>query len=324
MRKTAYKIADKFVAERLDKYVAAESGLSRAYVQKLIKAGLLVVNSVVEKANYKIKYGDHIEVTIPEETPSILIPEDIPIEILWEDEHIIAVNKPPQMVVYPAAGHKGGTLLNALISRCEKLASIGGALRPGIVHRLDKDTSGVMVVAKSDIAYINLTRQFRERAVEKHYTALLYGNLSKDSGVIKTTIGRSLSDRKKMTARVRKGMNRSGSYKGKEAITEFNVLKRFGFATLTAVKIITGRTHQIRVHFAASGHPVLGDKTYGKKTAVKLRHKTVSFNRQMLHAHSIKFKHPVTGQPIELTAPIPGDMEKAVEDIVQTVQNSSN
>lgn len=305
MKKITYAIPPDTKTERLDIYISLKSGLSRARIQNLIKQGLVLVNLKKQKASYKIRRSDRIEVTVPPEPEAVLIPEDIPLDIIYEDEHIIVVNKPTGMVVYPAAGHHSGTLMNALIFRSKKLASIGRPLRPGVVHRLDKDTSGIIVVAKDDTAYLNLCKQFRERGVEKHYLALLYGSLKKDKGEITTPIGRAISNRKKMSTRTRKG---------KQAVTQFEVIKRFRSATFVKVRIITGRTHQIRVHFASSGHPVLGDKLYGKKVEVEAKER-ISFPRQMLHAHSLKFKHPINGEPLEFTAPIPEDMEKAVEEL---------
>lgn len=306
MKKIAYIVTPETKSERLDIYISLKSGLSRARVQTLTKQGLILVNYKHKKASYKIRSGDQIKLTIPDEPVAMLVPQDIPLDVIYEDEYIIIVNKPAGMVVYPAAGHKSGTLMNALIFRCGGLASIGAPLRPGIVHRLDKDTSGVMVVAKDDTAYTNLIKQFKEREIEKHYLALLYGGLKKDRGEISTAIGRAISDRKKMSTKTRKG---------KDAITQFEVIKRFKSATLTKVKILTGRTHQIRVHFAALGNPVLGDKTYGKKTVIKFAQKTITFNRQMLHAHSLKFRHPVTGNFLEFTASMPEDMGKAMEKL---------
>lgn len=310
MAKLSYTVCPENKLKRLDSFVSSKSGLSRSHVQKLVKQGLLIVNSQIEKASYKVKNGDLIKLTIPEEA-SLIIPENIPLEVIWEDKNVIVINKPPYMIVYPATGHKSGTLLNALSQHLGsgKLASTGIPLRPGVVHRLDKDTSGLIVFAKDNPAYLNLVKQFTEREVEKHYLALLYGNLKKDSGEINTVIGRSISDRKKMSTRTKKG---------KEAVTQFEVIERFKFATLAKIKIITGRTHQIRVHFASLGNPVLGDKTYGKKTVVKFGQRTISFNRQMLHAYSLKFKHPATGQPIELTAPMPEDMKKAIKELQDT------
>lgn len=306
MKKIISTVKQEDKRERLDTYISSKSGLSRSYIQRLIKKGLILVNSHPEKSSYKIRPGDVIKLTIPDEQPLTLIPEDMPLDVVWEDRHIIVVNKPPYMVMYPSAGHKNGTLLNALISKCRKLASSGAPLRPGVVHRLDKETSGLIVFAKNNAAYLSLIKKFKEREIEKHYLALLYGKLKTDRGEISSAIGRSVSDRKKMSTKTRQG---------KEAVTMFEVIKRFKSATLAKVRIITGRTHQIRVHFAASGHPVLGDKTYGKKTFINLGQKTINFHRQMLHAYNLKFLHPVTEQPLEFTAPMPEDIKKAIEEL---------
>jgi 23S rRNA pseudouridine1911/1915/1917 synthase len=306
MKKNTYNVTPETKGDRLDIFISSKKRLTRSYIHKLIKQGFITVNSRKVKAGYKVREGDLIEVTVPDEPEGILVPEDIPVEILWEDEYIIVVNKPPHMVIYPAFGNKSGTLMNALISRCNRLSSIGAPLRPGVVHRLDKDTSGVLVVAKNDTAYFSLVNQFRHRETEKHYMALLFGNLKTDCGEIRAAIGRSVSDRKKMSIKTNRG---------KEAITRFEVIKRFKYATLVKVRIITGRTHQIRVHFASIGNPVLGDSTYGKKTALELGQKTINFDRQMLHACSLKFVHPATGKKMKFTAPMPEDMEMAIEDI---------
>lgn len=306
MKKSTFVITQNTKGERLDLFVSSQSDLTRSQVQKLIRKGFVTVNLRTEKASYKVKGDDMIEFSQPDDQEEILIPEDMPLDIIWQDEHIIVVNKPPHMVTHPAAGNRTGTLMNALASRCEKLASIGAPLRPGVVHRLDKDTSGVIVIAKDDESYYSLIRQFKQREVEKHYVALLYGNLKKDHGDIKVAIGRSVSDRKKMSTRTRRG---------KEAVTQFEVMKRSPSVTLVKIKILTGRTHQIRVHFSSIGHPVLGDRTYGGKTLIKVGQKTAPFSRQMLHAYSIKLKHPVSGEVLEFTAPMPEDMEKAIEEL---------
>lgn len=306
MKKNTYIAGPAAEAERLDSFISSKSDLTRSGIQKLIKLGFITVNARVVKAHYKVKEGDRIDMTQPEEPEGMLVPEDIPLEILREDEYIIVVNKPPHLVIYPAAGNTNGTLMNALVSRCNKLASIGAPLRPGIVHRLDKDTSGVLVIAKENPAHYFLVDQFRHREVDKTYLAILYGNLKSDHGEIKTLIGRSTSDRKKMSVKTRRG---------KEAITRYDVLERFGYATLVKVKILTGRTHQIRVHFASVGNPVLGDRTYGKKTSIKAGTKTISFPRQMLHAYGLKLRHPVTGEDLEIEAPVPEDMKKAIEEL---------
>jgi 23S rRNA pseudouridine1911/1915/1917 synthase len=308
MRKNIYRITAETTTERLDTFISLTSSLTRSFIQKLIRQGLITVNAQKEKAGYRIKEGDYVEMTIPDEPEKILTPEDIPLDIIWEDAYIIAVNKPPHMVIYPAAGNRSGTMMNALISKCKKLSSIGAPLRPGVVHRLDKDTSGVIVIAKDDASYYSLSNQFKKREIEKQYLALLFGNLKDDQGEINVPIGRSESDRKKMSTKARRG---------KEAVTHFHVMKRYPSATLAKIWIVTGRTHQIRVHFASIGNPVLGDKTYGRKTSLKLGQKTINFTRQMLHAYSLKLRHPASGQSLELTVPMPEDMEKAIEEIVQ-------
>ncbi len=306
MNKYIYSVRTGVKSERLDTYLSSKSGLSRAHIQRLARQGMVTVNSRAEKISYRIKRGDKIEFTVPENPELILTPEKIPLEIVWEDENIIVINKPPGMVMYPAAGNKSGTLLNALVSKCSSLASAGAPLRPGVVHRLDKDTSGLIIFAKNDPSYLNLIKQFSERQVEKHYLALLSGRLKKNKGEIKIAIGRSASDRKKMSTKTKKG---------KEAITYYEVIKEFKHAVLAKVRIVTGRTHQIRVHFTAFGHPVLGDRTYGKKITLKTGSKTIMFRRQMLHAYSLNFLHPATGKLMELTAPVPDDMEKAIEEL---------
>lgn len=308
MGKKCYTVELSDKAVRLDTFISSKSGLTRSSVQKLIKHGAVLVNSSAKKAGYRIRPKEMIEVTMPDPAEVSLIPEKIPLDVVFEDEHIIVVNKPPGMVIYPAAGHSSGTLMNALAYRCRKLASIGAPLRPGVVHRLDKDTSGLIVIAKDDDAYHSLVNKFKQKEVEKEYIAIVYGTPKKSSGEIRSQIGRSASDRKRMSTRTRRG---------KEAVTLYEVVTGFKAASLVKVRIITGRTHQIRVHFASSGHPVLGDKTYGKKTAIKFRQKTIHFKRQMLHSHILRFKHPVTGETLKLTAPMPEDMEKAVEELEQ-------
>jgi 23S rRNA pseudouridine1911/1915/1917 synthase len=291
---------------RLDSFVTSASGLTRAHIQKLIQQGLVLVNSEKKRSNYRVKNADEIELTIPPETVETVIPENIPLEVIWEDDVLIVINKPPNMVVHPSAGHRSGTLINALAARCERLSSIGSPLRPGVVHRIDKNTSGLIVVAKDDSAYHDLQKQFKEREVEKYYLALLNGSLGKERGEIRKAIGRSISERKKMSTRTRKG---------KEAVTRFEVVKRMKPATLVKIRLVTGRTHQIRVHCASLGHPVLGDTTYGKKTSLKLSRGMIRFHRQMLHAMSLRFRHPVQGISMEFTAPLPEDMKQALKEL---------
>jgi 23S rRNA pseudouridine1911/1915/1917 synthase len=295
------------ISQRLDIFVSEKTGITRSQVQKLIKEGHILANHKTTSPNYKIRLNDSIIFNRPEEEKEILTPEPIPLNILYEDEHLVIVNKQAGMVVYPAAGHHEGTLLNALAYHCRQLATIGGPLRPGVVHRLDKDTSGVMVIALNDAAYYSLTEQFKQRSINRKYVALVYGNIKADSGEISMKIGRSASDRKKMSTKTKRG---------KDASTSWKVLKRFASSTLIEAKLGTGRTHQIRVHFAAIGHPVLGDKTYGKKVEIEVKYegtrKKIVFPRQMLHAAILGFIHPATGEYMEFSNPLPEDMQERI------------
>ena len=296
--------------KRVDVQTAELSGLTRSQVHNLIEKGLVQVNRLPTKTNYKTRYKDIISITLPEED-RVLGPENIPLEILYIDDFLIVVNKPSDMVIYPAAGHNSGTLLNAIAYHSKKLASVGGPLRPGVVHRLDKDTSGVMVVALEDSAYYNLVEQFRQRSINRKYKALIYGALKRVSGEIVLKIGRSESDRKKMSTKVRKG---------KEAATGWKVIESFPDATLIEAKLGTGRTHQIRVHFSSIGHPVLGDKTYGKKTTLDTGKQKITFPRQMLHAELLGFTHPATGEYMEFRTEMPQDMTGIIALLKNTQQ----
>jgi len=303
MNKTEFHITIEEAGKRVDIQTAELSGLTRSQVHNLIEKGLVQVNNLRTKTNYKTKYKDIISITIPEEEQTLL-PENIPVEILYADDFLIVVNKPPDMVIYPAAGHSSGTLMNAIAYHSRKLASVGGPLRPGVVHRLDKDTSGVMVVALEDSAYYNLVEQFKQRSINRKYKALIYGALKNVSGEIMLKIGRSESDRKKMSTKVRRG---------KEAVTGWKVIERLTYATLIEAKLGTGRTHQIRVHFASIGHPVLGDRTYGKKTTLETGKRKITVPRQMLHAELLGFTHPATGEYMEFRTDMPQDMIGIVE-----------
>jgi len=295
------------VGERIDTFLAKKTGITRSQVQKYIMSGAVFVNEMSVSRNYRLKMNDEITFSVAEEEGEGLMSEPIPVDVLYKDEYVIVVNKPAGMVVYPAAGHSRGTLMNALAYHCANLAAIGGPLRPGVVHRLDKDTSGVMVVALSDRAYYELVSQFTERTINRRYKALVYGSLKEDEGEISLRIGRSPSDRKKMSTRAKKG---------REARTRWKVLKRFVSSTLIEVQLGTGRTHQIRVHFASIGHPVLGDRTYGKKTELGMSGRgKISFPRQMLHAELLGFIHPATGQYLEFTSPLPEDMAQKIKEL---------
>lgn len=295
------------VGQRLDIFITSKTSITRSQIQKLIEDGSVLVNSRIVSQNYRVKTNDVITLTISGKETESLIPEPIPLEILYKDDYLVVVNKPAGMVVYPSAGHNQGTLMNALSHHCKKLASVGRPLRPGVIHRLDKDTSGVMVVALNDEAYYNLVEQFRQRTITRRYIALVYGNLKEDKGEIALQIGRSESDRKKMSTRVRKG---------KEAITRWKALERFSNATLIEAKLGTGRTHQIRVHFASTAHPVLGDRTYGKKVELEIKSKKkIVFPRQMLHAELLGFTHPATGKYLEFSSLLPEDMTQKIEEL---------
>ncbi len=293
--------------KRIDIFLAKRTGITRSQIQRLITQGNVLINSKDVSQNYRLKSKDLISINIPDKETEGLLPEPIPLDILYKDDHLVVVNKPAGMVVYPAAGHAHGTLMNALSYHCKKLTTVGGPLRPGVVHRLDKDTSGVMVIALNDKAYYNLIEQFKHRTINRKYIALVYGNLREDEGEIALKIGRSESDRKKMSTRVRKG---------KEAVTRWKVLKRFGNATLVEARLGTGRTHQIRVHFASIGHPLLGDRTYGKKVEIEAKtKKIILFPRQMLHAELLGFTHPATGAYLEFSSPVPEDMAERINDL---------
>lgn len=305
MRDIEFHIDAANAGRRIDAQASEMSGLSRSRIQRLIEDGNLTVNGLAVKQNYRTRPGDAVTLSLPViEAEGTLSPEDIPVEILYRDEYLAVVNKPAGMVVYPGAGHRGGTLLNAVAYQSKKLASVGGPLRPGVVHRLDKDTSGVMVVALDDRAYYDLVEQFRKRSIRRRYEALIYGNMKAESGEISLKIGRSESERKKMSTKSRRG---------KEAVTRWSVMERLPSATLVEARLGTGRTHQIRVHFASVGHPVLGDKTYGKKTVLEIKKRKIIFPRQMLHAELLGFNHPVTGHYMEFRSPLPGDMEEMIE-----------
>ena len=289
--------------ERIDLYLSKRTGITRSRIQRLIREGNILVKGKSIKPNYRLKRSDSITINLLPEEPEGLMPEPLPLNILYRDDFIVVVDKPPGMVVYPAPGHRRGTLMNALAYSIGKLATVGGPLRPGVVHRLDKDTSGVMVIAIDDNAYYDLVNQFKRRSITRRYIALVYGSLKEDRGEIIKPIGRSERERKKMT---------TVSKRGKEAVTRWRVLKRFKGATLIEVRLGTGRTHQIRVHFSSIGHPVLGDRTYGRKTEIVHDKKRIAFPRQMLHADTLGFNHPVTREYLEFSSPLPEDMEDAI------------
>ncbi len=273
---------------------------SRSAWQKLIDNGHILVDGQVHKPKYTLRGNETIHVTIPKPVEIQLTPENIPLDILYEDADLIVLNKQPGLVVHPAPGHDTGTLVHALLYHCHDLTGVNGSLRPGIVHRLDKDTSGAMVVAKNDLASQSLTEQFKERLVHKEYLALVRGHFDPSSGTIQTQIGRSSRDRKKMSVHTRHG---------RSAISHYTTEEVFDKMSLVRIRLETGRTHQIRVHMAHKGHPIAGDPTYGHA----LRNiGPYLLTRQMLHARHIEFTHPRTSKTIKCTAPLPPDMESVL------------
>ncbi|MDO4382412.1 MAG: RluA family pseudouridine synthase [Clostridia bacterium] len=287
--------------KRLDIYIAENfNELSRTMIKKLIESNNILVNDKSEKVSYKVQANDNISIDVPEAKETKLKAQEIPLDIIYEDNDIIVVNKPKGMVVHPANGNPDGTLVNAILAICKNsLSGIGGELRPGIVHRLDKDTSGLIIVAKNDKAHINMSEQIKERNVKKTYIALVRGNVPEEEATINMPIGRSTKDRKKMAV----------TKNGKQAITHFKVLKRYSKYTLLEIKIETGRTHQIRVHMAEIGYPVVGDAVYsnGKNE--------FGIEGQMLHAYKLEFMHPITNKHMELTAPLPQYFEEILKKL---------
>ena len=300
MEKVVIKVTEN-ENKRLDIYISeAYKMLSRTAIKRLLEEEKIHVNGKVEKSSYKVKNGDNIEIEIPDAKETKLEAQNIPVPVIYEDKDIIVVNKPKGMVVHPANGNPDGTLVNAILAMCKgSLSGIGGEIRPGIVHRLDKDTSGLLIVAKNDEAHIKMSKQIQDRKVEKRYIALVRGNVPDDEATIDMPIARSKIDRKKMAV----------DKNGKEAITHFKVLKRYGNYTLLEIKIDTGRTHQIRVHMSYIGYPVVGDSVYssGKNE--------FGVEGQMLHARYLKFKHPITGKELNLEAPLPEYFEKIIKQL---------
>ena len=286
---------------RLDLYLAARlPELSRTRIQELIDQGLVRVNDAAAKRSHRVASGEGVEIETPPRPPLEAAPEDIPIEILYQDEDLVVVNKPAGMAVHAGAGTSSGTLVNALLHRLKKLSSTGGLLRPGIVHRLDRGTSGALVVARHDTAHRELAEQFRARRVEKTYIALVHGSLERNAGTIGLPIARDLRRRTRMTAR---------RLEGREARTDWRVLARPDSFTLVEVKLRTGRTHQIRVHFSALRHPVVGDTLYGAPRQVRAGRETLPpLGRNFLHAARIGFQHPRRAERIEVCAPLPQDL----------------
>lgn len=301
MKKEEIYVSEEDKGKRLDAYIASlDLKLSRTRVKKLIEEKKIWVNGIIEKESYKVKNGDCIVVEIQPPKETKIEAEDISIDIIYEDRDIIVVNKAKGMVVHPGNGNTRGTLVNAILSHCkDSLSGIGGELRPGIVHRIDKDTSGLLIVAKNDEAHIKMSEQIKKHEVKKIYTALVRGNITEDEATIDMPIGRSQSDRKKMAV----------VQNGKKAVTHIKVISRYGKYTLLRIKIDTGRTHQIRVHLAQIGYPIIGDEVYSKGK------NEFGIHGQMLHSTILEFNHPITGKEMHLEAPLPDYFQNVLKQL---------
>ena len=287
-----FLVEEAFHQQRIDKYLSDQANdLSRSRIQELIKQGNVLINAKPCKSNTKVKSGDEVVIELPKETEVSIEAQNIPLDIVYEDKDLLVVNKPKGMVVHPAVGNSEGTLVTALLYHCgDSLSGINGVIRPGIVHRIDKDTSGLLIVAKNDFSHIGLARQIKEHSFERAYECVVHGNIREDNGTVNQPIGRHPKDRKKMAVTYRNSKN---------AVTHFEVLKRYGDFTHIRCRLETGRTHQIRVHMAYIGHPVAGDEVYGPKKVQK------GLNGQCLHAKHIGFIHPRTGQWLEFESELP-------------------
>ncbi len=302
MDKIIFQVEKENAGIRIDKYLSDNmEDISRSYLQKLLKEKSITVNEKEIKANYKVQEGDVVSVSVPEPGEPDILPEEIPLDILYEDDSLMVVNKPKDMVVHPSAGHLSGTLVNAVLFHCKgNLSGINGIMRPGIVHRIDKDTTGALLICKTDTCHRILAEQLKVHSITRKYRAVVQGNLKDDEGTIEGPVGRHPADRKKMAI----------NYKnGKEAVTHYRVLERFGNATYIECQLETGRTHQIRVHMASIGHPLLGDMTYGSSK------NPYHLQGQALHAMVIGFLHPVTNTYMEFTAPLPEYFLKLLEKL---------
>ena len=303
---------DADVGARLDAFVSEKTELTRSAATRLIEEGCAPVDGTNRQKNYRLRVGDTVEITLPEPEPSEAQPENIPLDAVYEDDDVIVVNKPVGMVVHPAPGNPSGTLVNALLYRCGKsLSGVGGVIRPGIVHRIDKDTSGLLVVAKNDEAHLSLSARLKDHEIRRVYYAIAIGNFKDENGTVDAPIGRHPVDRKRMA------VIRNADLKSREAVTHWTVLSR-GEAdgqcfTLLRCELETGRTHQIRVHMASIGHPLLGDPIYGgANTKFEAKHKK-EITGQCLHAKELIFPHPRTGDTVHVTCPLPDEMQRVCE-----------
>ena len=283
--------------QRIDKYLCEQTQLTRSRIQQLIEQGAVVVNGKATKSNYKINPGDLIEVSYEDLSELDVVAQDIPLDIRYEDSDVIVINKPRGMVVHPANGNQQGTLVNALLYHCKDLSGINGVLRPGIVHRIDKDTTGLIIVAKNDKAHLELSKQLQDKTVNRLYYALVHGTFAHDYGTIDAPIGRDETDRQKMAVTEKNS---------KEARTHFRVVERFKDYSLVECRLETGRTHQIRVHMRYIDHPIVGDEKYGYRRTMKI-------GGQLLHAHQLEFVHPSTGEKMVVEAEIPQDFAEVLQ-----------
>ncbi len=309
-----YHIQVEQKGKRLDRFlIGATDDISRTYLQKLIRDGTVTVNDkIINQPSYTLRFGDKVCLKLPESRPlESVLPEKIPLDILYEDNHLMIVNKPAGMLVHPASGVNSGTLVNALLAHCSDLSGIGGVERPGIVHRLDKDTSGVLIVAKTDVVHRELSMQFEQHTITRQYVAVVCGVPSEVTGTIDAQIARSRRDRRRMT---------TVENSGRHAITHYQVLEIYNKFSLIQLTLETGRLHQIRVHLQHIGHPVAGDAIYGgEQRAMKdadtlpIKHALINLKRQALHARTLQFEHPISRESLMFSAPKPADMQRLVE-----------
>ena len=310
MTETTFLVEDEYEGERLDKYLSAVmEDLSRSYIQKLWKQNAVTLNGKEVKASTRLAAGDVVWLQIPEATVPEILPEKMDLDIVYEDSDVILVNKPKGMVVHPAPGHYTGTLVNGLMEHCTDLSGINGSLRPGIVHRIDMDTTGILIACKNDRAHNCIALQLKEHSITREYRALVYGNIKEDSGTVDKPIGRNPSDRKKMAI----------VPDGRHAVTHYRVLERFGDCTWIACRLETGRTHQIRVHMTSIGHPLVGDQVYGPASGKLAGIGVAGLQGQCLHAGILGFVHPSTGAYMEFEAPLPAYLENMLEKLRKRV-----
>ena len=307
MELQTFEVGEPYDGERLDKFLATiYPSQSRTFFQKLIKEGQVTVNEHAEKSNFRLQPDDIVTVRIPPAVSVEILPEDIPLDILYEDADVLVVNKPKGMVVHPSVGHYSGTLVNAVLFHCkDSLSGINGEIRPGIVHRIDKDTSGLLMVAKNDHAHASLSQQLQEHSITRRYQAIVYHNIREEEGTIDAPIGRDPKNR------LRNAINYDH---GKPAVTHYRVIERFGKFTWIEARLETGRTHQIRVHMASVKHPLLGDSLYGPASNKE------GASRQMLHAGILGFQHPSTDEYMEFESPLPEDFEKVLKRLQKQIK----